>query len=160
VVTNALLVQSCDLLDLNAKGETQGTLGLFQYRNPLGDSNECTTISDIANRDIQDAAFKCARVTSLMAFGFGGILLVFGFFKQCLFPLPCTHLLMDLAATGVQICLALVYVIWMSEACDMYQCVYGNGATYLVATQGLWLIVGCFSRCMRDGRSERRRGEQ
>ena len=135
---------------------TKGTLGLFQYQNPTSDSTECTTVSDIANRDIQDAAFKCARVVSLMAFGFGGILLVFGFFKQCLCPLPCTHLLMDLAATGVQICLALVYVIWLSEACNIYECVYGNGASYLIATQLLWLVVGCFARCMREGRSERR----
>ncbi len=155
VVTNALLVSSCDLLELRAQGVTQGTLGLFQYRNPTLDSDECTDVSDIASRNIEDKAFKCARITSLMAFGFGGILLVFGFFKQCIFPLPCTHLLMDLAATGVQICLALVYVIWLSEACDLYQCAYGDGANYLVATQILWMIVGCFSRCMREGRSER-----
>lgn len=106
---------------------------------------------------MEDAAFNCARVCSLLAFGFGGILLVFGFFQQCIIPLPCTQLLMDLSATGVQICLALVYVIWLSDACDIYQCAYGNGAWYLVATQILWLIVGCFARCMREGRSERNR---
>lgn len=156
VITNSLLVSACDLLELRQGGVPVGTLGLFEFNNPQDDVNECVAISDIADRNIEDKAFKCARVTSLMAFGFGGVLLVFGFFKQCLFPLPCTELLMDLSSTGVQICLALVYVIWLSEACDLYQCVYGDGATYLICTQILWLIVGCFGRCMREGRSERK----
>ena len=143
------------MLELRQAGITRGSIGLFEFNNPLDDSDECITISDIADRDIEDKAFKCARVSALMAFGFGGILLVFGFFKQCLFPLPCTQFLMDLSATGVQICLGLVYVIWLSEACDLYDCVYGSGATYLILTQAFWLIVGCFARCMREGRRER-----
>jgi hypothetical protein len=156
VVTNALLVASCDLVELRQGGSLKGTLGLFEFNDPSDDDvDECVAISDIDDRDIEDKAFKCARVCALMAFGFGGVLLVFGFFKQWIVPLPCTRLLMDVSAMGVQICLALVYVIWLSEACDLFQCLYGDGAIYLFCTQILWLIVGCFARCMREGRSER-----
>ena len=155
VVTNALFLTSCELLELTQGGNVKGTLGLFSFNNPLDDVDECVAISDIADRDIDDKAFKCAQVCSIMSFVFGGVLLVYGFFKQCLCPLPCTQLLMDISSTGVQICLALVYVIWLSEACDLYKCISGDGVSYLVCTQILWLIAGCFSRCMREGRSER-----
>lgn len=153
---NALLVTSCELLDLNARGFKQGSIGLLEFNNPLDpDVDECVPVTDLLDREIEDRAFRCAQISAFMAFGFGGVLLLFGFFKQCLCKLPCTKLMMDISATGVQICLALVYVIWMSEACDIYTCVYGDGATYLLSTQVLWLIVGCFARCMREGRSER-----
>ncbi len=56
----------------------------------------------------------------------------------------------------VQVSLALVYVIWMSDACDKYFCEYGEGSTYLILTQIFWLGAGCFTRCMRGGRWERR----
>ena len=133
---------------------------MFYANLPGDDSDECIKFADIANREIEDRALKCARICSLMAIGFGGVLLVFGFFKQCLCKLPFTQPLMDLSATGVQICLALVYVIWLSDACDQYYCSYGLGGTYLILTQIFWLIAGCFSRCMRDGRSERKKQEQ
>lgn len=156
VVMNALFVASCDFLELQSRGSKQGSIGFLKFNNPLDvDSEECVDIVDIADREIEDKAFMCARICSMMAFGFGFILVVFGFSKQWFFPLPCTGLIMDLSATGVQISLALVYVIWMSDICDAYTCVYGQGAWYLLATQILWMIVGCFSRCMREGRSER-----
>jgi hypothetical protein len=160
VVTNILLIQACDLLDLERNGSVQGSLGLFQWDDPTdGNFGQCDTISDLEDKAIEDKAFKCARVCAILALCFGAILFVFGFFKQCLCALPCTQILMDLSSTCVQIMLALVYVIWLSEACDLYVCVYGNGATYLIVTQLLWLAAGCFSRCMREGRRERNKGE-
>lgn len=156
MVTNALLINACDLLDLSSGNVNRGSLGLFNANIPGDGSDECVEISEIADSNIDDKALKCARVCSIMALGFGAILLVFGFFKQCICKLPCTQPLMDLSATCVQICLGLVYVIWLSDACDTFYCSYGNGATYLILTQIFWMAAGCFSRCMRDGRSERR----
>lgn len=42
------------------------------------------------------------------ALGFGCILTFFGFFNQCLCPLPCGRILMDVSSVLVQICSALV----------------------------------------------------
>jgi hypothetical protein len=149
------MVASCELLYLQSSGVKQGSIGLFKFDNPLDSSDGCVAVTDIADREIEDKSFLCARICALMALGFGAVLLVLGFSKQFLVPLPMTHLFMDISATVVQICLALVYVIWMSEACDAFTCVYGDGVWYLLATQVLWLIVGCCSRCMREGRSEK-----
>jgi hypothetical protein len=157
-VTNCLLLSSCELLELDGS-LNDGSVGLFQWQLP-GEQTECVKISDIENRAVEDTALKCARVCAVMALAFGGILFVFGFFKQCLFDLPCSQKLMDLSATCVQIMLALVYVVWWTEACDYYYCSYGKGATYLILTQIFWMAAGCFSRCMRDGRSERRKEDR
>jgi hypothetical protein len=156
VVTNALLIKSCDLLDLSVGADIRGSLGLF-YADPPGNTQgECIEISSVEDRSIDDKALKCARVCCIMALAFGSILFVFGFFKQCICPLPCTQPLMDLSSSCVQICLALVYVIWLTDACDTYACSYGDGSTYLILTQIFWLVAGCFSRCMREGRKGRR----
>ena len=157
MITNSLLISSCEFFILEGFGENDGSLGLFYANPPRDNSDECIQFAEIENREVEDAALKCARVCSIMALAFGGILLLFGFFKQCLFELPCTQRLMDLSATCVQIVLALVYVIWMSEACDVYYCSYGQGGTYLILTQIFWLAAGIFTRCMRDGRSVRRK---
>jgi hypothetical protein len=159
VVTNCLLLASCELLDLE-NGRNDGSLGLFQWQLP-GEHSECVEVSDIQDHAVsKDAALNCARVCAVMALIFGAILFVFGFFKQCLFQLPCTQMLMDLSATCVQIMLALVYVVWATDACDEYYCSYGKGGTYLILTQIFWMAAGCFSRCMRDGRSERRKEDR
>ena len=156
VVMNSLLVTSCDVFKLQSSGVTLGSLGLFEFNNPLDTSNECVAITDIADREIEDKALLCARISALMALGFGGVLILLGVFKQCIVPFPATALLMDVSAAGVQICLALVYVLWMSEACTSFSCVYGQGLWYLLAAQVAWLVVGCCARCMRDGRNEQK----
>mmetsp|Transcript_25503 Transcript_25503/g.60328 ORF Transcript_25503/g.60328 Transcript_25503/m.60328 type:complete len:209 (+) Transcript_25503:382-1008(+) len=158
VVTNSLLLTSCELLKLG--GVTRdGSIGLFyaDFPNPNVAGEECTNIDNVEGSDqLKDAAFNCARYCAILAFVFGAILLVFGVFKQCICPLPCTQLLMDVSGTFVQIMLALVYVIWLTEACNQYYCTYGQGGTYLVLTQIFWLGASCFTRCMRPGRYERR----
>ena len=135
-----------------------GSLGLFKVDPPAEGDGTCITIDQSQFKALgsNDAAYKCARVCSVMAFCFGGLLFVLIFFKQCIFPLPCSQFLMDISSTMVQVSLALVYVIWMSNACDVYYCQYGQGSTYLILTQIFWLGAGCFTRCMRDGRWERR----
>jgi hypothetical protein len=156
VITNILLITTCELLDVS-NGRIQGSVGLFSWKDPSsGEDGECLEISAVEDRLIEDAALKCARVCSIMAIIFGGILLVFGFFKQCIIPLPCTQKLMDLSATFVQIFLGLVYVIWWTDLCDEFYCSYGNGSINLILTQLFWLAAGIFSRCMRPGRYERR----
>jgi hypothetical protein len=164
VVTNSLLLTSCELLKLslgeNAVGV--GSLGLYFANFPEGtvidDTNgQCIRIDDVPNiDDYKNAAFNCARVCAVIAFICGAILLVFGVFKQCLFPLPATQLLMDVSGGLVQIMLALVYVLWATEACNVFQCTFGKGGTYLVLTQFFWLLAAGFTRWMRPGRHDRR----
>jgi hypothetical protein len=156
VITNALLLASCDLLDLSG-GLNKGSLGLFQWNDPSNEKDECFDFPPDEDREIEDKALKCAQVCAVIAICFGGVVFVFGFFKQCIIPLPCSQRIMDLSSTCVQIFLGLVYVVWASKACDFYKCSYGGeGATLLIVTQFLWLGAGLFSRCMRDGRFERR----
>ena len=158
IVTNSLLLASCEVLDLATAGIIRGSLGLYRGDFPDGTSSTgCIVIDDIPNiDDYKDAAFNCSRVCAVVGIFCGLILTVFGFFKQCLCPLPCSQIIMDLSATGVQIMLALVYVIYLTEACNRYQCYAGQGLTYLYSSQILWLAASCFTRCMRPGRYERR----
>jgi hypothetical protein len=120
--------------------------------------DECIGIDqdDFDEGNVDDTAWKCARVCACLALCFGCILFVFAFMKQCIIPLPCSQRIIDLSSTLVQVSLALVYVMWMSDACDRYFCDYGNGGTLLILTQVFWLAAGCFTRCMRPGRFERR----
>ncbi len=158
VATNALLIVDCELLKLNWRLGT-GSLGLFKF-NPVSQiiPVECISISKeiFITLGIDDAAYKCARVCSVMAFIFGALLLVLIIFKQCIFPLPCSQFLMDISSTIIQVSLALVYVIWMSSACNLYVCEFGEGSIYLILAQIFWFSAGCFTRCMRGGRWERR----
>jgi hypothetical protein len=165
VVTNSLLLRTCQVLKLSV-GEndvaTVGSLGLYFANFPEGtvieDTNgQCIRIDNVPNIDnYKDAAFNCARVCAVIAFICGACLLLFGVFKQCLCPLPGTQLVMDVSGGIVQIMLALVYVIWATEACNVFQCTFGNGGTYLVLTQLFWMLAACFTRWMRPGRYERR----
>lgn len=157
VVTNFMLIFNCEFFTLGRAGGNNGSIGLF-YADPPTLDGGCMEINqaEFKQLGIDDKAWKCARVCACMALGFGGMLFVLGFFKQCLFPLPCSQRLMDLSSTVIQVCLALVYVMWMSNACDEYVCNYGKGGTLLILTQIFWLAAGCFTRCMRGGRYERR----
>mmetsp|Transcript_14176 Transcript_14176/g.26527 ORF Transcript_14176/g.26527 Transcript_14176/m.26527 type:complete len:227 (-) Transcript_14176:330-1010(-) len=163
VVTNSLLLSSCEMFFLSSGfNGVVGSLGLYRASFPDGnqldvDSGECVTLDDVDGIDqYKDTAFNCARVCAVVAFFCGLVLFVFGFFKQCLCPLPCTQLLMDISGAAVQIMLALVYTLWLTEACNRYKCTYGDGGTYLFLTQIFWLAASCFTRCMRPGRWERR----
>merc|ERR1712183_533175 len=93
----------------------------------------------------------------------GAALVLFGVFQQCLCPLPFTQLIMDVCGGTIQLFLALTYVIWFTGLCkeEDHTCVYGNtGGTYLLLTQLFWLTAALFTRCMRPGRSERRKERQ
>ena len=172
IITNSLLLASCDLLTIqnNGVGGDRGSIGLYRATlTPILNGEEdlvegydgCVYVDDIPGIDDQkDAAFNCARVSAVLAFICGVVLLFFGFFKQCLCPLPCTQPIMDISGGTVQIFLALVYVIWHTGLCDDNYCTYGEGTTYLILTQIFWLTAWMFTRCMRPGRKERSQGEQ
>lgn len=156
VTTNFLLIYSCEFFEL---GRSEGTIGLFFVDPPSMDTGgSCIEINadEFQAMNIDDKAWVTARVCACMGLVFGFILSVLVLFKQCLFPLPCTQLLVDLSSMTIQVSLALVYFMWKSNACDLYQCNYGQGGTYLILTQIFWLAAGCFTRCMRGGRYERR----
>ena len=161
---NVWFIQACDLLNLIENGTSDnpdGTLGLFFWNLP-DTTGGCIEITEKYwdQSSIDDWALKGSRICALLALLFGAIMVIFGFFKQCLFPLPCSQCLLDISSTCIQLSLALVYLIWFSPTyCreSQYECTYGDGSLYLILCQVLWIIAGCLTRCMRPGRSERSR---
>lgn len=107
-----------------------------------------------------DWILNMGRVCSMMGFILGCILTVFAFFKQCLCPLPCSQLIMDISGFMLQISLALVWPMIRSEVCEKFGCRWGNGATALLLTQIFFFAASIFSRCMREPRYERRKERQ
>ena len=94
----------------------------------------------------------------MMALIFGCLLTFFGFFNQCLCPLPCGQRLMDISGVGVQLSLALTWPMIRSSVCDAYGgCSWGGGATALLIAQLSFFFASVFSRCMREPRYERRK---
>jgi hypothetical protein len=132
-----------------------GSLDLFRWQLP-GQQNECVNIVSSDDREMEDHALKCARWASVAAFGMGVVLLTCAMLQQYIVPVPGSRFWMDASAVGIQICLGLVYVVWFSKVCTDFTCTYGDASTYLITTQGLWLLAGCLSHCMRRGRWERR----
>ena len=156
VVTNFLLIFACDFMSIeNILGTEQGTFGLFKYQDPLSSDGECIDISE--NSEYLDGWFKTAQTCSIIALCSGAILAFYATCQQCICPLPCSQLVLDLSSTLTQVCLALVYLVWGSDVCkQQFNCYYGDSGGLLIATQVFWLAAGCFTRCMRDGRHERR----
>jgi hypothetical protein len=94
----------------------------------------------------------------MMALAFGCILTFFGFFNQCLCPLPLGQRLMDISGVGVQLSLALTWPMIRSSVCDQFGgCSWGRGATALLLAQVFFFFASVFSRCMREPRYERRK---
>lgn len=103
----------------------------------------------------------CAYQCSMMALVFGCILTFFGFFNQCLCPLPCGQRLMDISGVGVQLSLALTWPMIRSSVCDENGgCRWGDGATALLLAQLFFFFASVFSRCMREPRYERRKEDK
>ena len=97
----------------------------------------------------------------MMALVFGCILTFFGFFNQCLCPLPCGQRLMDISGVGVQLSLALTWPMIRSSVCDENGgCRWGGGATALLLAQLFFFFASVFSRCMREPRHERRKEDK
>jgi hypothetical protein len=151
---NILTITSCELLEVKRGG---GTLGLFRFKLGTGDGGDgdCKEFED----DSEDAALNCARVCAILALIFGAVILLFGFFKQCLCKLPCTKIIMDVSGFGVQISMALVYVAWSNEICDTGGCEWGKGMTFNLCAQICYVAASCLVRCMREPRYERRKDE-
>jgi hypothetical protein len=137
VITISLLLYSCDLITitkphngdyLDITNTNRGSLGLYranllpildgyEYSSDNNDmgcagaDNEgsyydgCIIIDKIPDvDDKKDIPFNCA----VLAFICGATLLVFGFFKQYLCPLPCcSQIIVDICVGTIQIFLAL-----------------------------------------------------
>lgn len=151
VVMNILLITTCEMLKTRI-----GTLGLFKYSvtSDFGDWTNTGGCVDITS-DVSDTAFNCARVCSIMGLIFGAAILFFGTFKQCICNLPCSGLILSISHLGVQIMLSLVWVVHLNQVCDKTSCSWGEGATYLLTTQLLYLGAGIFTRCLPEPRYKR-----
>ena len=159
VAANILLIVSCQILELGEpSGNLTGSLGLFHYDDPVN-ATGCIRTADFLDEELDDKALKCAQVCAIAALGAGGIFFLFVFFKQCLCKLCCTQPILDMCALFTQLCLGLVYVLWLTDSCELYKCTYGEGADWLWLSQICWLVAGVLARCMRDGKSERKKKE-
>jgi len=159
VAANILLIVSCQILELGEpSGNLTGSLGLFHYDDPVN-ATGCIRTADFLDEELDDKALKCAQVCAIAALGAGGIFFLFVFCKQCLWKLCCTQPILDMCSLFTQLCLGLVYVLWLTDSCELYKCTYGEGADWLWLSQICWLVAGVLARCMRDGKSERKKKE-
>ena len=67
---------------------------------------------------------------------------------------------MDVSSLGVQVGLAMVYLLWMSDGCYYFECGLGAGGGILIAAQVLWIMASCFSKCMRPSAFQRKKMEE
>jgi hypothetical protein len=155
IITNIIFLTHCEFFVLERGFRDVGSLGLYHANIPDNPDEGCMKIEDTGL--VVDAAFNCAKVCGALAVVFGCIVVVFGFMKQCLFQLPCTQPIMDLSGVCIQLFLALVYVIYLTDTCSNFECDPGEGLICLIVTQVFWIVASCLSRCMRPGRRERAR---
>jgi hypothetical protein len=150
VIFNCLTLPSCELLESQNRGG--GTLGLFRFKPP-GRLPSWTEDLDCQKYDgnyseIEDAALNCARACAILALIFGAVILLFGFFKQCLCKIPCTKIIMNISGFGVQISMALVYVAWANKLCDNGGCFWGEGLIFNLLAQICYAVSSCFVRAV------------
>ena len=151
---NIVLVASCEMLKFRS-----GTLGLFKYEF-FGDLGEFSgTDGCVRTSNVDNTAFKCAQVCSVLALVFGAAILFFGVFKQCFCNLPGSGLILSVSYLCVQISLALVWVIYDSNICAYVSCEWSKGATYLIVTQALYFVSGIFTYCLPEPRYKRLKEE-
>ena len=99
----------CDMLELR-----NGSIG--PWRADI-DGSGCVGWDKTAEGT--DWLLNMARVCSMMGLILGCILTFFGFFKQCLCPLPCSQIIMDISGVALQISLALVWPMIRSDVCQV-----------------------------------------
>ena len=116
---------------------------------------------DKDDTDANDWLINMARACSMMALILGIVLAVYGFFNQCLCPLPCHQKIMDLSGLGIQVGLILTWPMIHSSVCDEFGgCSWASGSTALVFTHIFYFSASVFSRCMREPRYRRRQEEK
>ena len=154
IAANAAVVGTCEMLKL---GRNAGYIG--PWRADIEGSG-CQAW-DKEDTDMNDWLINMARACSLMALIFGITLAVYGFFHQCLCPLPCSQRILDLSGFGVQLGLFLTWPMIRSDVCDEFGgCSWGSGATALVFSQLFYFTASIFTRCMREPRYQRRQNNQ
>ena len=150
IAANAAVVGTCEMLQL---GRNAGYIG--PWRADIEGSGCQAWYKE--DSDLDDWLINMARACSMMALIFGIILAIFGFFNQCLCPLPCTQRVLDLSGLGVQVGLILTWPMIRSDVCEEFGgCSWGSGATSLMLSQLFYLIASLFTRCMREPRYKRR----
>ena len=153
IACNSAVIGTCDMLELGRNG-VNGHLG--PWRADI-DGSGCVGWDKDDAGDAADWLINMARACSMMALIFGIVMAVFGFFHQCLCPLPCSQRMLDLSGLGVQIGLALTWPMIRSDVCDSFGgCSWGGGATALVLAQLFYFAASIFTRCMREPRYKRR----
>ena len=150
IASSSAVVGTCDMLNL---GFNRGSIGPWRA-DITGVTDGCVGW-DKAESDLDDWILNMGRACSMMGLIFGCILTFFGFFNQCLRPLPMGNKLMDISGVMTQISLALTWPMIRSKVCDTYGCSWGGGATALLMSQLFYFAASVFTRCIREPRYER-----
>lgn len=154
IAATSAVVGTCDMLVL---GRGMGSIG--PWRADIDGYTDGCVGWDKGETDT-DWLINMGRACSMMGLIFGCILTFFGFFNQCLCPLPLGQKLIDISGGMVQFSLALTWPMIRSSVCDKYGCSWGGGATSLICAQLFFLSASVFSRCMREPRYERMQKRQ
>jgi len=168
-VCHAVVLASCNLLSLDGDTST-GSYGLFFLNVPDSGTDQCTEIRAIDEitglygdgiiwQPREDHHLRAAQIGCSFALGCGFALVIFVFFRQFFCPLPCSGFIMDVCGLAVQVGLAMVYLLWLSDGCTYFECDYGEGMPFLICAQVFWMIAGCFIKCMRPSAAERKKME-
>jgi len=168
ICCHAWMLASCEILSFEGE-ESDGSYGLFFLNLPDSENSTCTEMRfvDLVTGRYgedgptwgprQDTYLRAAQIGSSFALGCGFVLLMLIFFRQFFCPLPCSEFTMDVCCLAIQVGLAMVYLLWLSGGCSYFDCKVANGSVLLAVAQILWMIAGCFSKCLRPNAFQRKK---
>ncbi|CAJ1967787.1 unnamed protein product [Cylindrotheca closterium] len=163
IVLNAIAVASCRMLVLEGGQFIQGGFGLFLLQPP--DTPTCRgTLSAVTSERFpdfvwdprSDEVLKFAQAGGLLALILGVILVINITIRQFCKEVRFYKLILYLCATGIQVTLGWVHLIWWSKGCDFFYCSYGGGITFLILSHIFWFVACLFTRYMRPSKVERK----
>jgi len=143
-----------------------GGYGVFNLRPP-DSTGECRYIyffssvtSDRYPNDVwnpsQDEVLAFAQVGGFLSPVFGIILLVNIFKRQFGQELKWYKLILFLTATGIQVSLGWIWLIWFSQGCDFFTCSYASGSTFVILSHLCWLGASWATRYIRPSKKDRK----
>jgi len=139
-IANFLGLVSCDLLKYDIPGGVGGTVGLFRYG--LNDSNECLAFTE---ETAEDSTFGPARAGAIAAFTLAICLLALNFIHYSVWAIPQKDVLFYTIGACMQLCLALVQLLWRNELCDTYGCYMGDGSSWTGLAHIMYMAATCIS---------------
>ena len=135
---NLFTLSSCDLLRYDG-----GSLGLTKYEDgSMGGAGEITSFLGL----IEDPALEAGRKAATAAFVLGLIFLpMLTIHNFGAFSIPYNDILLSLIGAGIQLCLLVVYTAKDNGICEVEDCSWGSGATWLLMSEMMLLAASAGS---------------